>query len=305
MFSAPVPAEGEDGLIPHQLMYEGLSRRYFVHAPPGYHPGHPVAVVILFHQDGANGKEIASLSQLNRIADQNGFLAVYPDAVQGVWNDGRGVNRHYQFDDVGFVDRLIRELQQKWNADSTRVYAAGFDGGGFFAQYLALKLPGKLAALASCAATLPAVVANQFRPRRPIPVFFILGMDDQVVPFKEAEKRQKKRQKKQQKSRPPYLFASEAVNYWLMGNKCSQRAEQGMLNDVDETDQTRVRWLRYGVCSQGSEVQLFGVEGGGHTWPGGYKNEKERSVGKTCKDIDASHEIWRFFSKHKLDDPRI
>jgi len=297
-FGMPPSAGEDDGLIAHQIVYEGLARQYFVHAPQSYDPGRPTAVMILFHQDGASGSAIAELSQLNRVADKNGFLAVYPDSVKGAWNDGRRMNRGYQFDDVGFVDRLIRDLQLKWNADPARIYAAGFDGGGFFCQYLALKLPGRLAAVSSVAATLPELIYHKMQLRKPTPVFYILGMDDREVPFKEPEKKKRSKQ-----PRDRLLTASAAVDFWLRGNRCSPRAEQGMLADIDETDGTRVRWLRYAVCSKGSEVLLYGIEGGGHTWPGGYKQSSK--LGRTCMDIDGAEEIWKFCARHKLEDSRL
>ncbi|MBW1972604.1 MAG: phospholipase, partial [Deltaproteobacteria bacterium] len=43
---------------------------------------------------------------------------------------------------------------------------------------------------------------------------------------------------------------------------------------------------------------LYGIEGGGHTWPGGYQYLPERIIGKSSKDIDASKVIWNFFKRH-------
>jgi polyhydroxybutyrate depolymerase len=46
-----------------------------------------------------------------------------------------------------------------------------------------------------------------------------------------------------------------------------------------------------------SDVALYRVEGGGHTWPGsGQQTARPIIVGRTSRDIDATDEIWRFFS---------
>jgi polyhydroxybutyrate depolymerase len=59
--------------------------------------------------------------------------------------------------------------------------------------------------------------------------------------------------------------------------------------------------MRHSKCAAGSEVTLFTVEGGGHTWPGGKKYLPERFIGKTSQDLDASQEIWTFFSRHRSE----
>jgi polyhydroxybutyrate depolymerase len=44
-------------------------------------------------------------------------------------------------------------------------------------------------------------------------------------------------------------------------------------------------------------VTLAVIEGGGHTWPGGYQYLPERFIGRTSRDIDANSLIWNFFKK--------
>jgi len=43
---------------------------------------------------------------------------------------------------------------------------------------------------------------------------------------------------------------------------------------------------------------LYVVEGGGHTWPGGWQYFPERIIGKTTVNMDASEEIMAFFKRH-------
>ncbi|MFM8371463.1 MAG: T9SS type A sorting domain-containing protein, partial [Bacteroidota bacterium] len=47
---------------------------------------------------------------------------------------------------------------------------------------------------------------------------------------------------------------------------------------------------------QGSTVEFYKVTGGGHTWPGA-----AFTIGVTSQDFSASKEIWRFFSKYRLN----
>ena len=68
--------------------------------------------------------------------------------------------------------------------------------------------------------------------------------------------------------------------------------------DRDPHDGTRVKCTRYVNESDGTEVILYAVEGGGHTWPGGFQYLPAWIIGKTSRDIDANEVIWAFFKRH-------
>jgi len=50
-------------------------------------------------------------------------------------------------------------------------------------------------------------------------------------------------------------------------------------------------------------VVLFGIERGGHTWPG--VESPVTFLGKTTKDISANDLLWEFFEKHPLQAPAL
>ena len=68
--------------------------------------------------------------------------------------------------------------------------------------------------------------------------------------------------------------------------------------DIDPEDGTRVTSNQYVNGIEGTEVILYTVDGGGHTWPGGVQYLPARIIGKTCRDLDANEVIWSFFKKH-------
>jgi len=74
-----------------------------------------------------------------------------------------------------------------------------------------------------------------------------------------------------------------------------------MLPDVDPQDGTRIRREVYAESAGGSEVILYAVEGGGHTWPGGGQYLPEWLIGKTSHDLDASLVVWDFFARHQRE----
>ena len=51
----------------------------------------------------------------------------------------------------------------------------------------------------------------------------------------------------------------------------------------------------YAGCKGGSEVQLYVIANGGHTWPGAVQ---VRRNGPTTQSIKATDLIWHFFAAH-------
>lgn len=290
-------AEARDGkMIKESFSFEGFPRQYFVHAPPGYDPSKPVSVVLLFHSLNSNASEICKVTGMEELSDKYGFLLVIPESVKGSWYDGRRVDVMHQYNDVGFVSELIKTLEEKWHADPQAIYAAGFGNGGFFVQYCAIKLPGKFAGMASVAATLPQVVASTLRLKQAVSIMFILGMNDEIVPWMGGTIMEGRKN-------TLALSASQVVDYWVKTNKCPGPVETHELPDVDPTDQTVVKIASYSACSNDTEVVVFGIQGGGHAWP--HSSAYDRFFqGRSSRDFDASEAICQFFNHHGLSRPR-
>ena len=70
--------------------------------------------------------------------------------------------------------------------------------------------------------------------------------------------------------------------------------------DRDPKDGTQVRREIYGPCSQETEVLLYAIEGGGHTWPGGDQYLPAWIIGRTSRDVNANEVIWDFFKRQAL-----
>jgi len=91
------------------------------------------------------------------------------------------------------------------------------------------------------------------------------------------------------------LSVPDSVNYWVTYNNCSSTPEITWLPDLDPQDGTRVRREVYDEGDEGTEVVLYAIEDGGHTWPDGLQYLSESLIGKTCRDINANEVIWEFF----------
>ena len=54
----------------------------------------------------------------------------------------------------------------------------------------------------------------------------------------------------------------------------------------------------YQKGKDGTEVALFRIDGGGHTWPEGLQYLPEMIIGKVCRDINGTAIMWEFFKTH-------
>jgi polyhydroxybutyrate depolymerase len=227
---------------------------------------------------------------MNAIADREDFIVVYPQGTNNFWNDGR--ERAPQADDVGFIRLLIAHLEKTLNVDSRRIYAAGISNGGMFTQRLACELGDKIAAMASVAASMPENYSVRCRPTDAISVLMIHGTDDPLVPYRGG-------------ALPPASNiggkvwpVADTIKYWAAHDKCSDKPNINYLPDKDSQDRTVTRHEEYVGCFRGTDVVLYVVEGGGHTWPGANQYLPERVVGTTARDFDGSEVIWDFFKHH-------
>ena len=81
----------------------------------------------------------------------------------------------------------------------------------------------------------------------------------------------------------------ESLQAWAVHNGCTGGPE-------DEWVAEHVRLLRYRDCDEGATVELYAVEGGGHTWPGASIDVP--LLGMTTHEISATDLMWAFFQDH-------
>jgi polyhydroxybutyrate depolymerase len=120
----------------------------------------------------------------------------------------------------------------------------------------------------------------------------IHGTDDPLVPYRGGPM-------PRTKLGGAVLSVPDAIKFWATHNHCSLPSVSTELPDMDAADQTRVRRDDYTRCTDGAEVVLYTVEGGGHTLPGGTQYLPVKLIGQTSHDVDGSEVIWKFFAAHR------
>lgn len=268
------------------------TRSYLVHVPPQYDPKRPTPVVLVLHGAGTNGGITVSFTGMSKKADQAGFVAVYPNGtglagLMLTWNAG-GFRKKQdgEADDVAFTRKVLDDLATIVNVDPKRVYATGMSNGGMMCYRLAAELSDRIAAIAPVAGTM---AIEKYAPKRPVPVMHFHGAADKMVPFGGPDSRT-----------PKFLgFKSveDTIKICVKANGCPEEPETVTLPDK-AADGTSVTKKTYGPGKGGSEVVLFIIEGGGHTWPG--QQPAVGFIGKSSKNISANDLIWEFFKKHPM-----
>jgi polyhydroxybutyrate depolymerase len=255
-----LPALAASSTTKESLEVGGETRLYLLHVPPGLNGEAPL--VLSFHGNGMNAEEEEDLSGFSKLADDRGFVVVYPQADNGEWRVYSGEDA-----DVVFIDALIGHLTERLPIDRKRIYANGISLGAQFAWRLACDRPQVFAAMGLVAGGYPGVCQL---PRPPLILFH--GTHDRILPYDGGR---------------TLMPVRDFARGWAARDNC-HLAEQGEIVFA-QGDAKGERW----ACGDAGEVVLYTLEGNGHSWPGSSSPARI-----TSRDIDASRVMLDFFAHH-------
>ena len=264
------------------VVSSGRKREYLLHVPRNYDRTRPTPLVISMHGAALWPAAQMKTSQWNRVADEQGFLVVYPA--------GTGFPRIFPMEgealtaDVRFISELIDTLKATYNIDPARIYADGFSNGGGMAFALSCTLSDRIAAVGMVAAA-ELLPWSWCTDSRPVPMIAFHGTADPIVPFNGGTTWKSP-------TRKPFPSVRQWTASWARKNRCGEKP-------VESAAATHVTRLEYTNCADDAAVVLYTVGGGGHSWPGG-RPIAEWWVGPTSHEVDASRLMWTFFREHPL-----
>lgn len=277
-----------------------LDRTYLYYVPANL--SRNASLLLAFHGSSMDASlmRVATGYEFESLADQNGFIVVYPDGSQKSWNDCRIIAtlpaKTANVDDVGFVHALIGKFRADYGIDPSRVFGMGYSNGGHLAFRLAFELADEITAIAVAAASLP--TEDNFGCRtsgKPIPVHITQGTNDPISPFNGGEV-----------SLPSFpdtrlgtvRSAQATAEYFAKLNGQTSPPKTTRLPHLDASDPTSVDRTIWNDAGK-PEVVLITVNGGGHVVPQ-LKMAFPASVGRVTGDVDGPVEIWGFFARQPM-----
>lgn len=251
------------------LTVDGIDRSYLLFVSSNLDPSEPAPLILNLHGAGDIANRLVSTSQFNALADDEGIIVAYPNALGG---EGFGAPTSWKFEDdsdVIFMDAIVDDIASQSSVDSSRLYAIGFSQGGDFSAMLTCRQPGRYAAVA-LVAVMNHHTASTCSAAHAAPILAFVGTADTVYSIDEGLTIDVP------DPDPPGPLAKEAGE-WAATNQCgdspgeSEPATGVVRQDYD--------------CESGALVIY--IHGGEHVWP---QPETE--------GINANTLIWDFLRSY-------
>ena len=274
----------EERILKCEFAHKGLDRYYYIQLAHPEAEG-PSSVLFNLHGYGSNALEQMNYTNFNNLAntEENNFILIHPQGAplntvltssSSHWNSG-GWTIGSTVDDVDFIDTIIKLVSQKYNLNQDRIYSTGMSNGGFMSYHLACNLSSKIAAVASVTGSMSKETYEDCNPAHPTSILQVHGTIDATVPF-------------DGNSALGMRSINDVMDYWKLYNAC----------DVDPTSiitdyfdiEIAVQHDTYSNCLNDVNVELYKIEGMGHTWP--YKGRY---------GISATEIIWEFINTHDIN----
>lgn len=176
-----LPAHAQAALTAKSIVYQGVTRTWYEYVPASYKGKRAVPLVIALHGYSDTGDKFATVSEWMPKADQEGFIAVFPNGGLIVGQDfgwNAFVYNGAAPDDVGFLQAMITQLESDYKINKERIYMAGFSNGAAMAGTFAAVHTSVLAAIAPVSSgwlTSFGIPETVMHPDAPIPVWVWRG----------------------------------------------------------------------------------------------------------------------------------
>ncbi|NKF21521.1 alpha/beta hydrolase family esterase [Solimonas marina] len=263
------------------IVYQGNGRQSLVIRPQADASALAPAVILL-HFGYGTPQTMANLAHAGRLAAEHGAWVILPTAENRHWNEDPSLDSG--IDDVGYIAAVIDSAIATHPIDPTRIYIAGMSNGGFMTSRFVCAHPERIAAAAQVAASMRKSEAALCQPAQAVPMTLILGTRDPLVQYN---------------ARYGLLSGPDTFLRWQQINGCDA---DGVLSESiadSARDGTATTLSHNEVCSSGAAVQLYTVNGGGHTWPEGTDANAMLHIGRTSHDFSATDAMWDFFKDYR------
>lgn len=277
----------------HSTTVDDITRTWNVYTPDAEAAGgEPMPVVLVIHGTGDTGDGIRGGigDDLEREADEHGFIVAYVDGHQNNWNECRAEGdwpaKEQDLDDVGLMREVVDSIHTDLGpdvVDTAHTFALGFSSGGHMAQRVAFEAPELISAVASVNANV--ATDDNFActdSGEPVPAFFMQGREDPMNPFDGGEVVVGSGPFSE--SRGEVRSAQESAEWFAERNGLDADASDSPERDGDAE-----------ITDWPGEhpVRLIAIDKSGHSFP----TETGRWGNDNGARYDGPGAVWRFFSE--------
>jgi polyhydroxybutyrate depolymerase len=283
--------EQNNGKYNFTIKHNDLVRYYVLYVPKTYNNKSKIPLIINLHGGFGNGKQQCKMSGFYKLADENDFIVACPDGTGMIsprkfnfWNDGYldSPAKKKNIDDVGFILKMIKDIEAKFNIDKNKIYSTGISNGAIMSYKLACKYPDKIAAIAPVAGSMTNLF-SECNSCEPVPIIIFHGIEDTHIPYYGGKG-------KEAVSDYNHPSIQKTLSFWLSKNNLSSKpTKTGYIG--------KAKFEQYGSDNNPGQIILWTLEDGGHNWPGSNPTSKGK-LGNINQDISASEKIWEFFKNH-------
>lgn len=153
------PPPGPGDWIPGMAVGPAGARRFHLYRPPGVATGEKLPLMVMLHGCGQTGRDFAVSTRMNRLAERERFMVLYPEQDRlanphGCWNwyDTRsGKSRAEAATLLAAVDQVCL----MYPIDRDRIAVAGLSAGASMAVLMATHFPTRFKAVATHSGVAP------------------------------------------------------------------------------------------------------------------------------------------------------
>lgn len=259
--------------VSQTVKYGGQNRKVLFIKPSASSGTAKVPMLVMLHFGGGTSEKMANLTEVSELVRDFGIWVMLPEGLNGGYNNDPANSTGV--DDVGFIAGRIDYAVKTYPIDARKVYMTGYSNGGFMTLRFACERPAKVAAIAVVTAELRKSLTCS--PGRTVPIAMIDGTADTVVEYNAVY---------------GLVSAPATAEKFASINGCTKGSVHSSLPDLVTSDDSQVTLDNWSGCTNGSQVSLYSVIGGGHTWPGSPFNAT--GLGAVNMDIAATLTGWEF-----------
>ncbi len=277
------------------ISWEDTTRQYLEYVPETYDASTPTPVVFIFHGLGGNMYEVLYNADFNRIAAEQGWITVTPQALpdtftamdttltMNAWHsgvsavvDGDTIVASEGRDDTGLMMAILDSLIAHYNIDQSNVFCTGVSMGGFMSHRMAIEHGDRIKAIAPVCGTIGNEITS-YTPVGHVSVMHLHGTADSIVTYDSGSFQ--------------YIVnvnvglgVDSTIAFWRRYNQCSDTAIHTIFPDICDDGRLFEKFY-YGDGTFGTKTVLIKVNGGEHEWCHG-----------PYRDVDFTDEIYNFFA---------